>query len=349
MRSPNGPGLLLDPQGRFTPGTQAVCIGLFGLFMGFANKVTWWLRGEADWTFDGVRYNLLFALNHALWTWMVFRALRRAPRRWWAVLPAAILGFILGRWLTDQRLMPLLGAEPNYPEGTGFAFFALDNVIYALLPIVAGGTLHLLEHALVQHHERTELAYRERLSELEMLRARMAPHFLFNTLNNLYGLSQRPGADLGDPLLDLAELMRYIAKHQDHQVPLRVELEHVRRYIALQRLRYDRPLNVRIDVPQDLQDVPVPSMMLLPLVENAFKHGDPCDPVLPLHVLVERTDDRLRITGSNRIGRAAQDEGPPTGNRDLQRRLFLLYGDRGSASFRSVEDRYTAIIELPLA
>jgi two-component system LytT family sensor kinase len=219
-----------------------------------------------------------------------------------------------------------------------------------LLPIGFATLVHLAEQQLVQHQQRTELAYRERLSELDMLRARMAPHFLYNTLNNLYALSQRPGTDLGPQLMDLADLMRYIAKHQDEFVPIGTELEQVERFIALHALRYDRPLNVRIEVEDVLRGARIPAMLLLPLLENAFKHGDPCDAQQPLHLRITQEGERIRITCTNLIGTQAGDGSAPTGNHNLQRRVELLYGERASVSFRRDEaQRYTAELVFPLS
>ena len=262
---------------------------------------------------------------------------------------ACMLLFTLVRWNGDQWLMPMMGHQANYPPEVTFLSFALDNILYALIPIGFATLVHLAEQQLVQHQQRTELTYRERLSELDMLRARMAPHFLYNTLNNLYALSQRTGTDLGPPLMDLADLMRYIAKHQEGSVPISTELEQVERFIALQAVRYDRPLNIRIEVDEALRSTHIPAMLLLPLMENAFKHGDPCDTQLPVHLCITPDSQGIRITCTNRIGTKVGDGTKPTGNHNLQRRLELLFGERTSVHLRSdTEQRYIAELSFPI-
>jgi two-component system LytT family sensor kinase len=347
---------LFKRDGRLRIGAAVLLHVGFGLFMGFGAKLIWWMR-TGDTSFTDRPYSLLFASYHALTAVAMHLFILRNALRSTSVLVRVLAGafacmllFFIVRWAGDQWLLPLLGMDPNYPPDVGFFSFALDNILYALLPIAFATLVHLTEQQLVQHQQRTELAYRERLSELDMLRARMAPHFLYNTLNNLYALSQRRGTDLGPPIMDLADLMRYIAKHQEEFVAIGTELEHVDRFIALQALRYERPLNLRIDVDDALRTTRVPAMILLPLLENAFKHGDPCDTAVPLHLRITSDGLRIHITCTNRIGAQADDGSRPTGNHNLQRRLELLFGEPASVSFRREEgQRYTADLLFPLS
>lgn len=347
---------LFLPGGQFRMGTVLLLHAGFGLLLGLGNNVIWWMRtGDAAPMITV--YSFLFASYHAITAFTMHMAVLRAGRDrgkdlpWMATgLFACMLLFILVRWIGDQWLMPVIGHQANYPPQTGFLSFALDNILYALLPIGFATLIYFAEQHVVLHQQRTELAYRERLSELDMLRARMAPHFLYNTLNNLYALSQRPGTDLGPALMDLADLMRYIAKHQDEFVTIGTELVQVERFIAMQALRYDRPLNITMDVEDDLGNAKIPAMLLLPLLENAFKHGDPCDARQPLHLSIMHEAERMYITCTNRISTQAGDGSAPTGNHNLQRRLELLFGARASVSFRSDADqRYTAELIFPLS
>ncbi len=354
--TPGSHSALFRPDGHFRIGTVLLLHAGFGLLMGYGANVIWWVRngGASDaissYAFFFSAYHVLTALTmHVLVLRTVGQEGERALRILAGLLGCMLVFFIL-RWVGDQWLLPAMGEQPNYPAHVGFISFALDNILYALLPIGFATLVHLAEQQLVQHQQRTELAYRERLSELDLLRARMAPHFLYNTLNNLYALSQRPGTDLGPQLMDLADLMRYIAKHQDEFVSIGTELHQVEGFIALQALRYDRPLNVLMDVDEALSPVRIPTMLLLPLLENAFKHGDPCDVQQPLHLRIGTQGERLDISCTNRIGTLAGDGSLPTGNRNLLRRLELLYGERASATFRRDEaQRYTARLVFPLS
>lgn len=311
--------------------------------MGFGAKLIWWVRtGETPAT-GFLPYAVLFGSYHGITSMVVHRGvLRHALGRSAAGLLLGVSGagilFIVLRWIGDQMLLPALGEEPNYPRDIGWGSFALDNVIYALIPITYGTLVFLLERQFVQQQERAELAYHRKLSELDMLRARMAPHFLFNTLNNLYALAERRDGTLGPALLDLSELMRYIAKQEAADVIVGEELDQVERYVTLQRLRYARPVHVAIEAAPDIRPLRLPSMVLLPLMENAFKHGDPCDDGMPVRMNVRKKGDRITITCTNRIGTPAHRDGPGTGCNNLRRRLQLLYGEEAGVFFGPVGD-----------
>lgn len=348
---------LFQRDGRFRNTTAVLLHVAFGVLMGFGANFIWWMRtGDAS-SLLHRPYSLYFGSYHLLTALvmhlLVLRRLNGSQRRGLDLLGGVLASmglFFVLRWTGDQWLLPAMGGTANYAPDINFFSFALDNILYALLPIGFATLVYLAEQQLVLHQQRTELAYRERLSELDMLRARMAPHFLYNTLNNLYALSQRSGTDIGPALMDLADLMRYIAKHQDEYVAVGAELEQVERFFALQRLRHERPLNMHIEVEDVLRTTRIPAMVLLPLLENAFKHGDPCDAQVPLHLRITEEGERIRIVCSNRIGTQAGDGSAPTGNHNLQRRLELLFGKRASVSFRLEEgQRYTAELLFPLS
>ncbi len=330
--------------GRFRTGALAVTYLAFALAVSWSNDVIWWLRNDVPICFATMRYGLLFGLYNALAAYAVqrslsWRELRRMSK--WAVVGAVLAGFavfVTLRWVGDQTVMPLLGGEPNYPSDTRFLSFALDNTTYAVLPIGFGALLHLLEAQFVAMRRQLELGHLQRLSELDMLRARIAPHFLFNTLNNLYALAQRPGADLGGPIHDLAELMRYVSKNERALVPLREERQQLDRYLALQALRFSKPMHIALDIDDRMDNISVPAMLLLPLVENAFKYGNPCDEQIPLRLSVYAEEDLLHVTCTNKIADHGSEVGVPTGNHNLARRLQLLYGPLGRASFLSGDD-----------
>lgn len=336
--------------GRFRTRHLVLLFAVWGAVMGFFRNVIWWLRHDSLITASEVRYGLLFGAYHVIVALAMRTALwQRTERGWgrWAVpllVLACVVLFIVVRWFGDQYLLPLWGDDPNYPPQTGFRSFAIDNLSYGLVPIGFGALLHAVEAQFAALRRQLELVHQQRLSELDRLRARIAPHFLFNTLNNLYALAQRPGADLSGPIHDLSELMRYAVKNDRPLVPLAEEREQVMRYIDLQRLRYAKPLNIAIDIP--VHAALLPPMVLLPLVENAFKHGDPCHAEVPLALRVELIGDRLHIHCRNAVASGTGD-GSPTGNHDLQRRLHLLYEGRATVRFAQSDGCFTAELSIP--
>ncbi|MCA0238855.1 MAG: histidine kinase [Bacteroidetes bacterium] len=121
-----------------------------------------------------------------------------------------------------------------------------------------------------------EEANRRRLeAEIALLKSQINPHFLLNTLNNLYALSLTEPAKTPDALLKLSEMMAYIL-HECAQpkVPLSHDLDFIRNYIALQKLRLPPNASLHVDLPSSLgNDCQIEPMILIPFIENAFKHG----------------------------------------------------------------------------
>jgi two-component system, LytTR family, sensor kinase len=176
----------------------------------------------------------------------------------------------------------------------------------------------------------------------------MAPHFLYNTLNSLYALAIDGNEKLGPAILDLSELMRYIAKHQDEEVTLGTEMDQVERYIGSQRSRYVKPLQVSIEVDEASRSAGIPVMVLLPLIENAFKHGEPCDERMPVRLAARASEGTITITCTNRIAKEVGPREPGTGCHNLRRRLELLRGPNARAFFGPMDDRmYKAELVFP--
>jgi sensor histidine kinase YesM len=122
--------------------------------------------------------------------------------------------------------------------------------------------------------KREELEKEKVSSELLFLKAQINPHFFFNTLNNIYALTQVDANEAGKAIYQLSRMMRYlIYETQQGQTMLSQEIAFVKDYISLMQLRLTDVVKVNIDIPSYLVDMPMAPMMLLPFVENAFKHG----------------------------------------------------------------------------
>lgn len=110
-------------------------------------------------------------------------------------------------------------------------------------------------------------------AELKFLKSQMSPHFLFNTINNLYALALLGSEKTPEALLRLSELLRYLLYECHLPVPLGKELTAIRSYIALLQLRYEEPLNIQVENRVTTTGMTIEPMLLVPLLENAFKHS----------------------------------------------------------------------------
>jgi sensor histidine kinase YesM len=199
------------------------------------------------------------------------------------------------------------------------------------------------EQALKAENEKVKI-------ELESLRSQVHPHFLFNTLNNLYSLtlSSSPTASL--VVVHLSDLLRYMLYEcREPEVPVEKELHMLKKYIELEKLRYGNRLDVAFTVSGNPKHLAISPLLLLPFVENSFKHGvseqlDQC--WINIHVHVENNHFNFQVSNS----RTQRDENTSggLGMANVQRRLRLLYPDTHSLTITEENEIYAVKLELTL-
>ncbi len=118
----------------------------------------------------------------------------------------------------------------------------------------------------------TELKLKE--AELKLLKAQIHPHFLFNTLNNLYGLTLEKSDEAPDLVLRLSDILDYILYRCDEKyVPLTEEINMIKNYLEIEKIRYSEKLSLETNFPDKTSAFKIAPLILLPFIENAFKHG----------------------------------------------------------------------------
>ncbi len=132
----------------------------------------------------------------------------------------------------------------------------------------------LYEHKAKKEQESREKLQRSQEAQILYLKSQVNPHFLFNTLNNLYGLTYSKSNLAPQMVLGLSDTMRYLIYETEQKlVPMEKELDFIRNYLDLEKMRISRPENIRVSVNVARQTGFIPPLLLLPFVENCFKHG----------------------------------------------------------------------------
>ncbi len=225
-----------------------------------------------------------------------------------------------------------------------------QSVATGLLVVGVSSGLKVTGDYLRGERNRRELENQKLVMELSLLKAQLNPHFLFNTLNNIYALARRQSDKAPEAVLRLAELLRYaLYESEDARVPLSQEITNLHRFIGLHELRLPTPGAVAFEVAGDPGGVLLAPMLLLPLVENAFKHGDLSGPSPVVRVALAAATDRVSFTVRNRLPPAdarlpAQPGGVGLGN--LRRRLQLLYPNRHQLTVRPDAQDYAVTLVL---
>jgi hypothetical protein len=167
-------------------------------------------------------------------------------------------------------------------------------------------------------------------AELTALKLQISPHFLFNTLNNLRWLARQKSDETEEAIMRLADMMRYMIYQTDAgPVPLRREIEYLRHYIELQKLRLADNNSLTFSVETDDTDVLIEPLLFIHFVENAFKHGLHGDETAPIDIRLSVRSGTLHFQTRNRLFHS-----PPTtpdsglGILNIRRRLALHYPDR---------------------
>ena len=178
---------------------------------------------------------------------------------------------------------------------------------------------------------RDELINQQQASELALMRSQVNPHFLFNTLNNIYSLVYRKSDEAPEALMKLSSIMRYMLYDSASQkVPLEKEIEYLKSFIELQNLRIKYPDFVSLRIEGNTENRAIAPMLLISFVENAFKHGSKnLRPGILIHLTV--LDESINFEVINYIKKASSVNDEPSGGINLgliRRRLELIYPNK---------------------
>lgn len=202
----------------------------------------------------------------------------------------------------------------------------------------------------IMEKEKIRLEKEKIQADLTMLRHQLNPHFLFNTINDIYYLALIQSPRTADAMLELSELLRYVLHEKDDIVPLEKELDHLKRFIHLHHFRFpDDVIKFTLDNTDPSDKFGIPPLLLQSFAENAFKHGKPGTDEEPIIISIDIRDGRLLYKVVNAIGsRLSKDDSNGIGIKNLEQRLALLFPDRHSLSIEEHDDQYIAQMEIPL-
>jgi LytS/YehU family sensor histidine kinase len=189
-------------------------------------------------------------------------------------------------------------------------------------------------------------------AQLQFLRAQVHPHFLFNTLNNIYSQTQLESPKGSKMIIGLSDILRYILyEGQKPLVPLKQELLMLTEYINLEKLRYGNKLDIHVLTPDKADDVYIVPLLLLPFVENCFKHGTgnmPRDPWINLTIELKDTTLVMKlINGKAQLNGNIQNRAG-IGINNVRQRLDLLYKDKHDLQIREEEEVFVVDLRVEL-
>ncbi|KAA3639566.1 MAG: hypothetical protein DWQ02_03500 [Bacteroidetes bacterium] len=219
-------------------------------------------------------------------------------------------------------------------------FKLLDLIYIVSIPIV----LKMHQRQSLQEKQTRQLAEEKLGAELKLLKNQLHPHFLFNTLNNLYSmvLLQHPKAS--DVVLRLSEMMSYMLYECERpRIDLQKEIDNIRNYIELEMIRYGKRLDISLETGGEVTDKTIAPLLLLPFLENAFKHGvekSELNSWVRVNLWVEKS--QLTFMVENSLPENGNDNSNPkiqsgVGLANVKKRLQLLYPDNHQLEIKNKE------------
>lgn len=285
---------------------------------------------------------VLLTVYLSLWVFTFYAFPRQPLVVFGQIILLGVFDAVLKYGLQHYLLGPLTHDWPT-PAGANLQLAIRENLLASWVFVMLA---FVIKH-LRDHHHQEALLHEKNAMELAYLRAQLNPHFLFNSMNNLYGLALTEPESTPDAILKLSELMRYMLYESNaDRVSLAQEVDYLSSYIALEKLRHEGAVYIDFTVEGNLVGCQIAPLLLICFVENAFKHGTVSNPAQPLqlHLLVQ--DGQVHFTTHNQIVAKNKDLTGGVGLPTVRRRLALLYPQRHHLTTTTSADRFQCRLDL---
>ena len=242
----------------------------------------------------------------------------------------------------------------QYPEVQSQLIHNQNWYFLASLLFAGASTIYaIVNDWMRQQKERAELKNQTMQSELNFLKSQINPHFLFNTLNSLYAHTLKKSDEAPEIVLKLSEMMRYMLYEcNEKQVYLKKEVQYIKNYLELEKLRQAKNTEIRFQVNGELSDQKISPLLLIPYIENSFKHGlnnAIVDSFVDIQLSITTKHIQLVVENSKTDMVATSLSGRKSGGIGLlnaRRRLELLYPNRYDLNIYESPNKYKVVLIL---
>jgi len=285
-----------------------------------------------------------FYLN-ALWLIPHF-IYKRKYKQWAAIIIVCFLAILFITWLTLFLLMEQGQSTFNVRGHILFNFFFF---LFFLTSSTA--------YRMIKDRARADRFAREKenenlKTELSLLRSQASPHFMFNVLNNMVALARKKSDLLEPSLLKFSSLMRYMLYEADEdKVSLEKEIDYLQSYIDLQQQRFGKNVQVNVSLQKIDDNYEIEPMLLIPFVENAFKHGTGLIEGAMIKIQLKVENHKLDFTVQNKYDPSStevKDKTSGIGLTNVKRRLNLLYGNNQCLLITQTDNWFNVSLQLNL-
>lgn len=284
-------------------------------------------------------------------------------QRYWSAALLCAAGFFVAALMAAMlsifvihpirvAVLPHYYSIPRYPRSVSL-FLALMAGLRGAITVGGIAAAIKLMKSLYQKEQRNLQLQKENVeAQLKILQAQVHPHFLFNTLNNIYADTQDKAPKAAALVSGLSALLRFILYESNKpQIQLRNELRMIEDYIGLEKIRYSNAIDIHIDLPGETNDYTIAPLLLLPLIENSFKHGTSQlieQPWISLKVELEGNQMQLKLMNAKPVQPYPAKSASGIGIENVRKRLALLYPGQYYLNIIDEEDVFIVNLKLNL-
>ncbi|MCS7027632.1 MAG: histidine kinase [Bacteroidia bacterium] len=254
-------------------------------------------------------------------------------------LSLAVTGLIIAISM-HSILVNVLASEVTFVQ-------TFSNLMFSTLMIVG---IRFMKNGLSKQYQLQEAKAKQIESELNLLKSQINPHFLFNTLNNIYAVNMSNPQNANEMILQLADLMRYqLESSKKEQVSLSAEIQMLENYIALEKMRLPKNAFVSFQTQGDFSLYSIAPMLLIPFVENCFKHGVGVEQThIEIYAFIKNGEFFFVTKNTIPTTKLTSTVSTKTGIQNLERRLEILYPNRHRLSIEMEQGMFVVRLRIQL-
>ncbi len=257
--------------------------------------------------------------------------------------------FIFFRYLVEEILFLKIFGTGNYFEGTPLSYYVLDNLYWGSIPIFASSVIWIVINLIRSLQKEVFLTEEKKRAEIQFLKSQINPHFIFNTLNNIYSLVFRKSDQALTAIEKLSEIMRFTTyETQKEKISIASEINYIESFIDLEKIRNNHPVFFNLQYEIDDKNLLIPPYLLLPFVENSIKHGILDDAENPVFFSVKASKKMLIIESGNKINRKLKDKQLGIGLENLKKRLAFYFPEKYEFTIVSDENIFKSYLQIQL-
>ena len=253
---------------------------------------------------------------------------------------------ILLRYFVEEHLFDMIWGFKNYNNNYSIDRYVFDNFYYAFLYSSIGSAFYFIQRSKYNELQKKELEIINNKTELSFLKTQLNPHFLFNVLNNINSLVYTKSSKSLEAIDQLSKLLRYSLYETSDEVRLSQEISYIADFIKLEKMRYNYPIYIENELDKVTEDVMISPFILIPFVENAFKHGDLSNKDSPLKMTLSIKNSILSFSIENNISDKLKDSEGGIGIENTKKRLSLIYKDNYELEIETIENTFKVNLSL---